>query len=91
MTPVSWAAHQFEYYALQGHMPKRWVGQVSFLAIVAGDQSCDLVGKLWAYGFTIDGHHYGPASPRCGTAAGRARASPTPCSGRSWPPGSSTS
>ncbi len=60
---MSWAAHQFEYYALQGHMPKRWVGQVSFLAIVAGDQSCDLVGKLWAYGFTIDGHHYGPEEP----------------------------
>jgi hypothetical protein len=60
---MSWAAHQFEYYALQGHMPKRWVGQVSFLAIVAGDQSCDFVGKLWTYGFTIDGHHYGPAQP----------------------------
>ena len=44
-------------------MPKRWVGQVSFLAIVAGDQSCDFVGKLWAYGFTIDGHHYGPEEP----------------------------
>jgi len=60
---MSGAAHQFEYYALQGHMPKRWVGEVSFLAIVAGDQSCDFVGKLWAYGFTIDGHHYGPAEP----------------------------
>ncbi len=60
---MSWAAHQFEYYALQGHLPKRWLGQVSFLAIVAGDQSCDFVGKLWAYGFDIGGKHFGPTQP----------------------------
>jgi hypothetical protein len=60
---MSWAAHQFEYYALQGHLPKRWVGQISFLAIVAGDQSCDLVGKVWTYGFDLGGRHYGPEQP----------------------------
>lgn len=60
---MSWAAHQFEYYALQGHMPKRWVGQVSFLAIVIGDQSCDFFGKVWTYGIDIGDTHYGPAQP----------------------------
>jgi hypothetical protein len=60
---VSWAAHQFEYYALQGHLPRRWLGKVSFLAIVVGDQSCDLVGKFWTYGFDIGGTHYGPDEP----------------------------
>jgi membrane-bound metal-dependent hydrolase YbcI (DUF457 family) len=60
---MSWAAHQFEYYAVQGHLPKKWLGRVSFLGIVVGDQTCDLFGKLWAYGFDIDGTHYGPDQP----------------------------
>lgn len=60
---MSWAAHQFEYYALQGHLPRRWLGRISFLGIVVGDQSCDLVGKVWAYGFDLGGIHYGPAEP----------------------------
>ena len=60
---MSWAAHQFEYYALQGHLPKRWAGRVSFLAIAVGDQTCDFFGKLWAYGFDVDGTHYGPEQP----------------------------
>ncbi len=60
---MSWAAHQFEYYAVQGHLPKRWLGRISFLGIVVGDMSCDFFGKLWAYGFDIDGTHYGPDQP----------------------------
>lgn len=60
---MSWAAHQFEYYALQGHLPRRWLGKVSFLGIVVGDQSCDLVGKFWTYGFDLGGTHYGPDEP----------------------------
>ena len=60
---MSWAAHQFEYYAIQGHLPKRWLGKVSFLAIVVGDSTCDFVGKVWTYGFDVDGVHYGPEEP----------------------------
>lgn len=60
---MSWAAHQFEYYAVQGHLPKRWQGKVSFLAIVLGDQTCDFVGKLWSYGIDIGGTRYGPDDP----------------------------
>jgi hypothetical protein len=60
---VSWAAHQFEYYAVQGHLPKKWLGRVSFLAIVVGDQTCDFFGKLWAYGVDVRGTHYGPDQP----------------------------
>lgn len=60
---MSWAAHQFEYYAIQAHMPKRWVGRISFLAIVVGDQTCDFFGKIWAYGIDFGGRHYGPAQP----------------------------
>jgi membrane-bound metal-dependent hydrolase YbcI (DUF457 family) len=60
---VSWAAHQFETYAVQAHLPKRWRGRVSFLAIVVGDMIPDFVAKFWTYGFTINGHHYGAAVP----------------------------
>lgn len=60
---MSWAAHQFEYYAIEGHLPRRWRGKVSFLAIVAGDLSVDLVGKFWVYGFDVGGTHYGPDDP----------------------------
>lgn len=60
---MSWAAHQFETYAIQAHLPKRWAGQVSFLAIVAGDQLPDFVAKFWVYGFDIGGRHYGAEEP----------------------------
>jgi membrane-bound metal-dependent hydrolase YbcI (DUF457 family) len=60
---VSWAAHQFETYAIQAHLPKRWSGRISYLAIVAGDQTPDFVAKFWVYGFTIGGKHYGAAEP----------------------------
>jgi len=60
---MSWAAHQFETYAIQAHLPKRWVGRVSYLAIVAGDQTPDFVAKFWVYGFDIGGKHYGATEP----------------------------
>jgi membrane-bound metal-dependent hydrolase YbcI (DUF457 family) len=60
---MSWAAHQFETYAIQAHLPKRWVGRVSFLGIVAGDQLPDFVAKFWTYGFTIGDTHYGADVP----------------------------
>ena len=60
---MSWAAHQFEYYAVQAHLPKKWLGRISFLGLVAGDQTCDFVGKLWTYGFDVGGVHYGPDQP----------------------------
>lgn len=60
---MSWAAHQFEYYAVQGHLPKRWLGRISFLGIVVGDQTCDFFGKVWTYGFDVGGVHYGPDQP----------------------------
>lgn len=43
---MSWAAHPFETYAIQAPLPKRWAGQVSYLAIVAGDQSVVVVSKI---------------------------------------------
>lgn len=60
---MSWAAHQFETYAIQAHLPKRWVGRVSYLAIVAGDQTPDFVAKFWVYGFNVGGKHYGATEP----------------------------
>lgn len=60
---MSWAAHQFETYAIQAHLPKRWHLKVSFLAIVMGDQVPDFIAKFWVYGFTINGHHYGAKVP----------------------------
>lgn len=60
---MSWAAHQFETYAIQAHLPKRWVGRISYLAIVAGDQTPDFVAKFWVYGFDVGGTHYGAAEP----------------------------
>jgi membrane-bound metal-dependent hydrolase YbcI (DUF457 family) len=60
---VSWAAHQFETYAIQAHLPKRWQGKVSYLAIVVGDQLPDFVAKFWVYGFDYGGKHYGSAEP----------------------------
>jgi membrane-bound metal-dependent hydrolase YbcI (DUF457 family) len=60
---MSWAAHQFETYAIQAHLPKRWAGRISYLAIVAGDQIPDFVAKFWVYGFDIGGTHYGAEEP----------------------------
>lgn len=60
---MSWAAHQFETYAIQAHLPKKWVLSVSYLAIVAGDQIPDFVAKFWVYGVTIGGVHYGADEP----------------------------
>jgi membrane-bound metal-dependent hydrolase YbcI (DUF457 family) len=60
---MSWAAHQFETYAIQAHLPKRWLGRVSYLAIVAGDQTPDFIAKFWVYGVTVRGHHYGAKVP----------------------------
>ena len=60
---MSWAAHQFETYAIQAHLPKRWLGKVSYLAIVAGDQLPDFIAKFWVYGFDIGGKHYGARVP----------------------------
>lgn len=60
---MSWAAHQFEVYAVQGHLPKRLRGRVSFFAIYLGDFTPDFLAKFWVYGITIHGHHYGAAEP----------------------------
>src|SRR3954452_13740474 len=60
---MSWAAHQFETYAIQAHLPKRWHGKVSYLAIVMGDQIPDFVAKFWVYGFDYGGKHYGSNHP----------------------------
>lgn len=60
---MSWAAHQFETYAIQAHLPKRWAGRISYLGIVVGDQIPDFVAKFWVYGFNIGGRHYGAAEP----------------------------
>ena len=34
---MSWAAHQFEIYAVQAHLPKKMRGKVSFFGIFLGD------------------------------------------------------
>jgi hypothetical protein len=60
---MSWAAHQFEVYAIQAHLPKRMVGKVSFWAIFLGDFMPDFLAKFWVYGFTINGVHYGADVP----------------------------
>jgi membrane-bound metal-dependent hydrolase YbcI (DUF457 family) len=60
---MSWAAHQFETYAIQAHLPKRWALSISYLAIVAGDQLPDFVAKFWVYGVDIGGVHYGAEEP----------------------------
>jgi membrane-bound metal-dependent hydrolase YbcI (DUF457 family) len=58
---MSWAAHQFEGYVLQKHFGARY--RVSYLAIVVGDAAPDFFAKLWVYGLTIHGHHYGAKDP----------------------------
>lgn len=58
---MSWAAHQFEGYVLQKHLGE--TATISYLAIVAGDAAPDFFSKLWVYGVTINGHHYGSSDP----------------------------
>ncbi len=60
---MSWAAHQFEIYAGENHLPKRLQGKVSFFAIYLGDFMPDFLAKFWVYGFTIGGTHYGATNP----------------------------
>jgi hypothetical protein len=67
---VSWAAHQFEVYAVQAHLPKKMRGKVSFFGIYLGDFVPDFLSKFWVYGITINGKHYSrPGSSSCGRAA----------------------
>ena len=63
MSAMSWAAHQFEIYAVQAHLPKKMRGKVSFFGIFLGDFTPDFLSKFWVYGITIGGHHYGAESP----------------------------
>ncbi len=60
---MSWAAHQFEVYAIQAHLPKKMIGKVSFWAIFLGDFTPDFLSKFWVYGFTFNGVHYGSDIP----------------------------
>jgi membrane-bound metal-dependent hydrolase YbcI (DUF457 family) len=60
---MSWAAHQFEIYAVQAHLPKKMRGKVSFFAIFLGDFTPDFLAKFWVYGITINGRHYGASEP----------------------------
>ncbi len=60
---MSWAAHQFEIYAVQAHLPKKMLGKVSFWAIFLGDFTPDFLSKFWVYGFTFNGTRYGADVP----------------------------
>ena len=60
---MSWAAHQFEVYAVQAHLPKKMRGKVSFFGIFLGDFTPDFLSKFWVYGITIGGTRYGADSP----------------------------
>ena len=60
---MSWAAHQFEVYAVEAHLPKKMVGQISWFAIFFGDFTPDFLAKFWVYGFNYNGHHYGASKP----------------------------
>ena len=60
---MSWAAHQFEIYAVQAHLPKKMRGKVSFFGIFLGDFTPDFLSKFWVYGITIGDTHYGASSP----------------------------
>jgi hypothetical protein len=60
---MSWAAHQFEIYAVQAHLPKKMRGKVSFFAIFLGDFTPDFLSKFWVYGITINGVRYGADEP----------------------------
>jgi membrane-bound metal-dependent hydrolase YbcI (DUF457 family) len=61
---MSWAAHQFEIYAVQAHLPKKMRGKVSFFGIWLGDFTPDFIAKFWVYGITINGVHYGAKVPQ---------------------------
>src|SRR5262245_65602096 len=60
---MSWAAHQFEVYAVEAHLPKKMKGKVSWFAIFLGDFTPDFIAKFWVYGITINGVHYGASKP----------------------------
>src|SRR5690349_24170555 len=60
---MSWAAHQFEVYAVQAHLPKKMKAKISWFAIFFGDFTPDFLAKFWVYGITINGHHYGASKP----------------------------
>lgn len=60
---MSWAAHQFEVYAVHAHLPKKMKGKVSFFGIFLGDFTPDFLSKFWVYGITINGRHYGSSVP----------------------------
>ena len=60
---MSWAAHQFETYAIQAHLPEKMRGQVSYFGIYFGDFTPDFLAKFWVYGFTWHGKHYGATVP----------------------------
>jgi membrane-bound metal-dependent hydrolase YbcI (DUF457 family) len=60
---MSWAAHQFEVYAVQAHLPKKMRGKVSFFGIYLGDFTPDFLSKFWVYGITVNGKHYGASVP----------------------------
>ena len=60
---MSWAAHQFEIYAVQAHLPRKMKGKVSYFGIFFGDFTPDFLSKFWVYGITINGHHYGSTVP----------------------------
>jgi membrane-bound metal-dependent hydrolase YbcI (DUF457 family) len=61
---VSWAAHQFEIYAVQAHLPRKMRGKVSFIGVWLGDFTPDFLSKFWVYGITIGGRHYGASVPQ---------------------------
>ena len=56
---MSWAAHELECYVIQRHVHV----PVSFLAVLAGGLLPDVATKLWVYGFSVGGHHFGAADP----------------------------
>ena len=60
---MSWAAHQFEIYAVQAHLPKKMLGKVSFFGIFLGDFTPDFLSKFWVYGITIGNTRYGADTP----------------------------
>jgi membrane-bound metal-dependent hydrolase YbcI (DUF457 family) len=58
---MSWSAHQFESYVLQRHLGSRV--RISYLALVTGDLLPDAFTKVWVYGVTVRGRHYGAGHP----------------------------
>ena len=60
---MSWAAHQFETYAVMAHLPKKMRGKVSYFAVYLGDFVPDFLAKFWVYGITVNGKRYGASVP----------------------------